>query len=192
MKVESWCDSDLFIWHWHAGHAGTSNDKTMVNFSPLFQSILNGQYDITVNEYKVTPASPPRTLAYLLADGIFPHWAFFLLPIHQTEVENEKKYSKRQEGRRKDIERAFGVLQARFRILRLENYRWDREEVVAISNTCVVLHNLLIRMYQPGLFAEDLAEELGDVDMICEMHNAEGVSAATREEEMQQQQQERA
>ena len=123
IKVEAWCDADLFIWHWHCGHAGTSNDKTMVNFSPLFQSILNGQYSIELpRAYCVTPDSPVRSLAYFLADGIYPRWPIFLVPIHQGRTQPEKDYSKRQEGRRKDIERAFGVLQARFRILRVENH----------------------------------------------------------------------
>ena len=192
MKVEAWCDAHLFIWHWHAGHAGTSNDKTMVSFSPLFQAILNGHYDISLDEYKVTQDSMSRTLAYLLGDGIYPRWPIFLLPIHQAQSKGEKTYTKRQEGRRKDIERAFGVLQARFRILRLENHRWDREEIIGISNTCVILHNLLIRMSQRGCFAEDIAEELEDIDIIGEMHAAEGARSATREEELQALQQERA
>ena len=91
MKVEAWCDSDLFIWHWHAGHAGTSNDKKMVNFSPLFQAILNGHYGISLDEYTVTENSMSRTLAYLLGDGIYPRWPIFLLPIHQAQSTGEKK-----------------------------------------------------------------------------------------------------
>ncbi|GJY07304.1 ALP1-like protein isoform X1, partial [Tanacetum coccineum] len=48
---------------------------------------------------------------YYLADGIYPQWATF---VKSFMVANDAKHSyfkKRQESARKDVERAFGVLQ---------------------------------------------------------------------------------
>lgn len=62
-------------------------------------------------------------MAYFLVDGIYPPSAIFVPPIHDADEASELRFTKRQEGQRKDIERAFGVLQSRFAILRHEDYR---------------------------------------------------------------------
>ena len=46
------------------------------------------------------------------------------------------------------MECAFGMLQIRFEILRRENRRWDVDEIVSITNTCVIIHNMIIRLRQ--------------------------------------------
>lgn len=144
IKVEAWCDSKLYIWHWFAGRAGTNNDKTMVAFSPLFQDILSGKYPFMLpTPYRILPGGVERRLAYLLGDGIYPRWPIFALPIHASDNIHEETYTKRQEGRRKDIERAFGVLQARFGILRQDDHRWYKGDIVDSSKACVIIHNLL-------------------------------------------------
>lgn len=38
------------------------------------------------------------------------------------------------------------MLQSRLEIIRRENRRWDIEEIVRISQTCVILHDMLITM----------------------------------------------
>lgn len=70
--------------------------------------------------------------------------------MHQADPDDEKRYSTRQEATRKDMERCLGVMQARFEIVSRENGLWNKLEVVRISNTCVILRNLLIRMVQFG------------------------------------------
>lgn len=69
------------------------------------------------------------------------------------------------EGRRKDIERLFGVLQSRFEILRREVRVWDLIYILAYSNTCIILHNMIVRILQEGAFSE----EVGDVDVVSEL-----------------------
>jgi len=50
---------------------------------------------------------------YLLTHGIYPQWSYFLQTIHEVQEEKKKHFAKMQEGVKKDVERAFGVLQAR-------------------------------------------------------------------------------
>jgi hypothetical protein len=55
---------------------------------------------------------------YLLTDGIYPPWSCFVQSIHEPDDEKKKHFASRQEACRKDVERCFGVLQARFSIIR--------------------------------------------------------------------------
>ena len=59
-----------------------------------------------------------HNIGYFLADGIYPEWAVFVKSIRLPITDKEKLYPQEQEGARKDIERAFGVLQRRFCILK--------------------------------------------------------------------------
>lgn len=49
-----------------------------------------------------------------------------------------------QESVRKDVERAFGVLQIRFVIVRGPARYWDIETLKDIMLTCIVLHNMIV------------------------------------------------
>ena len=50
----------------------------------------------------------------------------------------------RQEACRKDVERAFGVLQSRFSIVAGQMRYWDKEVLRDIMITCIILHNMII------------------------------------------------
>ncbi|XP_057787015.1 uncharacterized protein LOC131004359 [Salvia miltiorrhiza] len=49
-----------------------------------------------------------------------------------------------QEAARKDIERAFGVLQARWAIVKGPSRLWSKEAMSDIMFTCIILHNMII------------------------------------------------
>ncbi|KAI2504467.1 Ribosomal protein-like protein [Fragilaria crotonensis] len=53
-------------------------------------------------------------------------------------------FASAQEAKRKDIERAFGMLQARFHILTSACRLWERHAMKTVIKTCVILHNLVI------------------------------------------------
>ena len=46
---------------------------------------------------------------------------------------------------RKDIERAFGVLQARFPVVRNPSNIWDKEKIGNIMRACIILHNMIVK-----------------------------------------------
>ena len=49
-----------------------------------------------------------------------------------------------QEAARKDIERAFGVLQSRFAIVRGPARFWDKKTLKNIMTCCIILHNMIL------------------------------------------------
>ena len=149
IQCEGWCDHDLYCWSWFSGRPGTNNDLNVLARSPLFQNIFSEQFSLSVTDgYNINQHGMPHHLLYFLGDGIYPTWPIFAVPISSTDNPFERKYSFQQKSVRKDVERLFGVLHSRFEILRRENRRWQLGETIRISNACVILHNVIIRIRQ--------------------------------------------
>jgi len=55
---------------------------------------------------------------YYLADGIYLEWVVFVKSISMPVSDKDKLFAQEQEAKRKDIERAFGVLRRRWCILK--------------------------------------------------------------------------
>ena len=70
-------------------------------------------------------------------------------------------FAERQEVVRKDVERAFGVLQSRFAIVRGPTRNMGRGELGMIMKACIILHNMIVED-ERDLY--DLAFEYEDVE----------------------------
>ena len=157
--LEAVASQDLWIWHAFFGVAGSNNDINVLNQSPLFTQHLQGRappVDFQVNGRQYN-------LGYYLADGIYPKWATFFKTIPLPQTEKEKLFAKHQEGARKDVERAFGVLQSRFAIVRGPSQIWDTPTLSDIMYACVILHNMIVedeRDLYEGNFEYDGLEEI--------------------------------
>ncbi|CAN6295279.1 unnamed protein product, partial [Urochloa humidicola] len=84
------------------------------------------------------------TMGYYLADGIYPSWSTFVKTIRNANSNKTRHFAKAQEAARKDVERAFGVLQSRFAIVRGPVRFWDQETLWRIMTACVIMHNMII------------------------------------------------
>lgn len=71
-------------------------------------------------------------MGYYLADKIYPEWAVFVKTISSPQTEKDKLFANQQESKRKDVERAFGVLQAHFDIVRRPARLWQRDTIANI------------------------------------------------------------
>ncbi|GJS74267.1 putative nuclease HARBI1 [Tanacetum coccineum] len=110
IMLEAVVSYDLWIWHAFFGVADANNDLTVLNHSPLFDDILD---DIApVVPFEVNEVTFEK--GYYLADGIYPHWAAFVKSFTVARDERNAVFKRRQESARKDVERAFGVLQGRW------------------------------------------------------------------------------
>ncbi|XP_057811406.1 protein ALP1-like [Salvia miltiorrhiza] len=138
--LEAVASQDLWIWHAFLGTPGSNNDINVLNNSTLFNDRLQGM-GVPVT-YQVNNAY--YTSEYYLTDGIYPNWPVFVKsPTHPTDPKG-KRFKVMQEAARKDIERAFGVLQARWAIVKGPSRLWSKEAMSDIMFTCIILHNMII------------------------------------------------
>nr|GEX85943.1 hypothetical protein [Tanacetum cinerariifolium] len=92
---------------------GANNDINVLDNSPLFDDILDDlaptvPYVVNGVEYHN---------GYYLADGIYPEWASFVKSFTVATDPKHTYFKQRQESARKDVERAFGVLQGRWGLI---------------------------------------------------------------------------
>ncbi|CAH9075034.1 unnamed protein product [Cuscuta epithymum] len=130
----------LWIWHAFFGMAGTNNDVTVLDRSPLFDDLVNDiappcDFTIQGHQYK---------MGYYLSDGIYPQYATLIQTISQPTSMKERLFAKCQESARKDVERAFGVLQSRWHIVKGPARMWSATDLGKIMKTCIILHNMII------------------------------------------------
>jgi hypothetical protein len=64
--------------------------------------------------------------------------------ITPPQIEKHQLFAEHQEGARKDVERAFGVLQSCFSIVRRSARLWKRKSIGRIMLACVILHNMIV------------------------------------------------
>nr|GEU56093.1 probable purple acid phosphatase 20 [Tanacetum cinerariifolium] len=93
--------------------AGANNDLTVLNNSSLFDDLLDDAAPVAPFECN----SVAFEKGYYLADGIYPQWSSFVKSFTVANLEKNALFKRKQESVRKDIERAFGILQGRWHII---------------------------------------------------------------------------
>ncbi|XP_048605321.1 uncharacterized protein LOC125582910 [Brassica napus] len=137
----------------------TLNDINVLDQSPVFDDILQGraprvQYVVNRHQYD---------LAYYLTDDIYPKWSTFIQSISLPQGPKAELFAKVQEATRKDVERAFGVFQARFAIVKNPAILWDKRQIGTVMRTCIILHNMIVETERDGYTQFDTsAFEEGD------------------------------
>ncbi|GLT52831.1 hypothetical protein SLA2020_261480 [Shorea laevis] len=112
--LEAVASYDLWIWHAFFGLPGSNNDINVLERSFLFSELAQGR--------------APRVN----------------YSINAPLGAKKKHFAAAQESARKDVERAFGVLQARFAIVRQPARIFDVPMLKKIMKACIILHNMII------------------------------------------------
>uniref|UniRef100_A0A0D3C2R2 DDE Tnp4 domain-containing protein n=1 Tax=Brassica oleracea var. oleracea TaxID=109376 RepID=A0A0D3C2R2_BRAOL len=86
------------------------------------------------------------------------NWATFIQSIPLPQGPKAELFAERQESTRKDVERAFGVLQSRFAIVKNPALLWYKEKIGKIMRTCVILHNMIVENERHGYDQIDTSE----------------------------------
>ncbi|XP_033515346.2 uncharacterized protein [Nicotiana tomentosiformis] len=118
----------------------TNNDINVLESSHLFSDLAASiappaHYVIQGKEYD---------MGYYLADGIYPKRSTLVQTIRDPHSPQKKHFAMKQESCRKDVERAFGVLQARSAIVAGPSRFWRKEMLHDITITCIIPHNMII------------------------------------------------
>ena len=168
VTLEAIADQSLWIWHAFFGMPGCLNDINVVEASPLLDKIANGEYPPPC-EYKINGVR--RNKPYWLTDGIYPDWPVFIDSIMNPSTKKQKFFAAMQEATRKDIERAFGVLQSMWHIITVPS-RFESITMMQKVMTCVViLHNMVVEerghaaVEDGDAFAEDVKVRAGAAPM---------------------------
>ena len=158
IQVETVSDFNLYCWHLYTSRTGTNNGITAMESSPLVMSILSGKRTMKLEGGYEIYGIIRQWYLYFLTDGIYPNWSTSVKPIHSPSNPKEFAMTAPQESRRKDVEKLFGVLQGRFRILRHEFHEWKHESISEIMEVCVIIYNMLIHLHLNGLLQDERDE----------------------------------
>ena len=136
------------------GSLGTLNDINVFDRSHVFDDIIKGQAP------QVTFYANGREyhMAYYLTSGIYPKCTTFIQSIPIPQGPKAVLFAQRQEAVRKDVERAFGVLQARFAIVKNPALCWDKVKIGKIMRACIILHNIIVEDERDGYTQFDVSE----------------------------------
>ncbi|CAL2246030.1 unnamed protein product [Prunus armeniaca] len=131
---------DCMHWQWKNCPTAWQGEYGNRKGQKMFDEVLRGhspQVTYQINNIVYSGA-------YYLSDGIYPRWTTFVKTIPNPQSEKERNFASFQEGYRKDVERCFGILQARWAIIRGAARMLDEEVLRSIMMTCIILHNMIV------------------------------------------------
>ncbi|XP_020271761.1 uncharacterized protein LOC109846932 [Asparagus officinalis] len=137
--LEAVASYDLWIWHAYFGLPGSNNDINVLQSSNFFDNLSQGiappaHYTIQGKNYDVS---------YYLADSIYPKWPTLVQTISNYDDKKKQYFIMMQEACRKDVERAFGVLQSRFAIIK-GPARFKDKRTLHDMTVCIIMHNMIV------------------------------------------------
>jgi hypothetical protein len=143
--LEAACDHHCYFWHLDYGHAGTNNDINVLQSSDFYQSFLDGRMDELERDvvpFKINNEQFDKM--FVLADGAYPQFDRFVKPLRFPIKTEERKFMEWQSAARKDIERAFGLLQMKFKAVANPIQLHNIKDVAIMVKCCLCLHNMCV------------------------------------------------
>ena len=139
--AEAICGHDMYFYQVYVGLPGSLNDIAIMGQTTMQSNYMeSGAIDMTY-----TIAGEEFTGAYFLADGIYPDFPYLVKSVAEPVTQQEKLFATVQEGCRKDVERAFGRMLAKWHVLAGAARSWSLNRLTEIWLTCFILHNMTIR-----------------------------------------------
>nr|GEW43581.1 hypothetical protein [Tanacetum cinerariifolium] len=138
LEAVAW--QDLWIWHAFYEIAGANNDINVLDNSSLFDDLLDDLASVV--PYVVNGVEYRNR--YYLADRIYPEWASFVKSFTVATDLKHTYFKQRQESARKDVERAFGVLQGRWRLIQQSDNAYKVNTLRRILYARIIMHNMIL------------------------------------------------
>jgi hypothetical protein len=140
------CTHNLRIIYISPPHYGSRNDKTIVRDDVFVQRLrtdplfLNMEFTLMDSDGNTTTVKG----AYSLCDGGYHQWRETICGFKTWLDRTEKLFGQQCESVRKDIERVFGILKQRFRVLRVPMLWQDKPVCARVFRVCSILRNWLL------------------------------------------------
>jgi len=104
--------------------------------------MLDGTHDNI--DFKFTIDGENFEQLYYLVDGIYPSLSCFLATINDPTTTLDCFFAPKQEGWRKSIERAFGVLKKKFLSVGSKCFLYHQEDMFYLVTASIVMHNMMV------------------------------------------------
>jgi hypothetical protein len=120
--LEAVADHETLIWHAFFEMPRSCNNINVLQRSPLMTRLALREGPLV--EFKAN--GHKYNYVYFLADG-YPRWQTFVKPVIQPRGKKQTQFHNAQAEAKKNVERAFGILQAQFFIVRGPARFWDQD-----------------------------------------------------------------
>ena len=142
--AEAIAGHDMYIFQAFLGLPGSLNDINIMGRTDTQRKYMHS----AAIDMKFKLASQEFTGAYLLADGIYPDYPYLMKTIPEPVNMKQKLFATTQEGVRKDVERTFGRLHAKWHVLKNAGRSHKLIYLKNIWLACIILHNMTLRDQQ--------------------------------------------
>ena len=142
--LEAVSDYNLWIWHNAFGFPGSLNNITVWDRLPLLESMLDVSHDAIDFSFNIDGQKFDRL--FYLVDGIYPSLSRFLATVNDPTTTLDCFFAPKQEGWRKSIERAFGVLKKKFLSIETKSVLYHREDMFYLVTATIVMHNMTVKV----------------------------------------------
>jgi hypothetical protein len=115
--------------------------------SPFLATLVNGNFKKLETEAGTVPfkiQGEEFDQMYILVDGIYPRYSRFVRGITVPVTQEQKTYTSWQEGARKDVERSYGVMQAKFQWIDRPIHMHNQEAIALRVASCLIMHNMCV------------------------------------------------
>ena len=142
--AEAIAGHDMYIFQAFVGLPGCLNDINIMGRTDTQSKYMHS----AAIDIKFKLASQEFTGAYFLADGIYPDYPYLMKSIPEPVNMKQKLFARVQEGVRKDVERTFARLHAKWHILKIAGRSHKLMYLKNIWLACIILHNMTLRDQQ--------------------------------------------
>jgi len=151
--METVCDEDLYIWHFFIGAPGSLNDLNVLRTLLLYFDVVKRVWP--PKSFSLCFNGRSRRLLHYLTDGAYPKYPFFVSPYPNPITPAENIFNRPQEALRKDVERLYGVLTARFHILLHPGLFGSVEQMMLAGKKAAILRNMVVEQRRGGYAAHE-------------------------------------
>ena len=164
--LEAVSDYNLWIWHSAFGFPGSLNNINVWDRSPVLESMLDDHHDKIYFSFNIDGHDFDQL--YYLVDGIYPSLSCFLTTIIDPTTTLDSFFAPKQEGWRKSIERAFGVLKKKFLSGGTKSVLYHREDMFYLVTATILMHNMMV---EERIRCDEIESEENYVELECESAN---------------------